>query len=365
MLCQIKSSRGFTMEQIYALEVALIEFVQDWFRDWDGYLEWVNNVSDPRMLLEFLFPLISIVDSVFAAQMLLVLSFGGWFNTVMKWWLLEDRPYWWVHETSFYTSHRPRLRQTRQTCETGPGSPSGHSAAGAATLVLLLMYTSHFMRDRKCYMRYWKYVMYPLCAAAMASILLARVYVGAHFPHQCLLGAFVGAFMAPALCLYVSDPYIWRYGPERCGVAWHAAAAVIAAAIGGVTYAGLKICGIDPQWTVKLALRWCQEPSEIHVTTTPMFSLMQGTAAMLGWALSVTPAVAEYRHYTPHRSLIIASFTTAVIMYGFQQLSAQVDKTNVYRFYTSHFVLNVVTPALLLRVTPALAMLPFTPKDQR
>ncbi|XP_048002211.1 glucose-6-phosphatase 3 [Leguminivora glycinivorella] len=353
------------MEQVYALEVTIIEFVQYWFEDWDEYMKWVNDASNPHMLLEFYFPLLSIVDSVFAAQMLLVLSFGGWLNTVMKWWLLEDRPYWWVQETTFYSSHRPRLKQTRQTCETGPGSPSGHSAAGAAALVLLLMFISHIMRDRKFYFRCWKYVMYPLCGAAMASIMLARLYVGAHFPHQCLLGALVGAFMAPALCIYVSDPYIWKYGPERSGsIAWHATAAVIAAAIGGVTYAGLKICGIDPQWTVKLAFRWCQQPSEIHVTTTPLFALVQSTAALMGWAVSVTPAVAEYRHYTPHRSLIISSFTTGIIMFSFHQLGAHVDKTNVFRFYASHFVLNTVKPALLLRLTPALAMLPFTPKEK-
>ncbi|KAJ0182207.1 hypothetical protein K1T71_001576 [Dendrolimus kikuchii] len=42
------------------------------------------------------------MDPVFAAQLTLYLSVGGWFNSIRKWWLLEDLPYWWVRETSFY-----------------------------------------------------------------------------------------------------------------------------------------------------------------------------------------------------------------------------------------------------------------------
>lgn len=38
-----------------------------------------------------------------------------------------DRPYWWTGETSLYNEEtRPLLRQFPNTCESGPGTPSGH-----------------------------------------------------------------------------------------------------------------------------------------------------------------------------------------------------------------------------------------------
>ncbi|KAI8441386.1 hypothetical protein MSG28_015001 [Choristoneura fumiferana] len=209
------------------------------FEDWADYLELVNNISNPYLLLEVFFPLVSILDSVFAAQLLLCLGFGGWLNTVMKWWILEDRPYWWVRESTFYSSHRPKLRQTQQTCEPGPGSPSGHSAAAAASIILLLI---------KCTVRWWKYVLYPLCAGMMVSVFVARLFVAAHFPHQCYVWR-SSAFLSPALCIYVSDPFIWRYGAH--------ATRTVTQANGGtwrgrgppprrypvLTYYSLKLCG--------------------------------------------------------------------------------------------------------------------------
>lgn len=45
---------------------------------------------------------------------------------------MEDRPYWWVHE--FNDLGAPDLGQTPLTCETGPGSPSGHVMGFAALL---------------------------------------------------------------------------------------------------------------------------------------------------------------------------------------------------------------------------------------
>lgn len=39
--------------------------------------------------------------------------------------LFGERPYWWVHETSYYASTaRPHIQQYPMTCETGPGETS-------------------------------------------------------------------------------------------------------------------------------------------------------------------------------------------------------------------------------------------------
>ncbi|CAG9794219.1 unnamed protein product [Diatraea saccharalis] len=359
------------MDQLYALGVSCIEFIQDWFADSEDYFEVVNNLSNPHYVLEYLFPLVSILDSVFASQLLLCMSFGGWLNAVMKWWLLEDRPYWWVRETSFYeSSHRPRLRQTGQTCETGPGNPSGHTTTAAAVLLLASMWIAHVMNDRKCYVWWWKYISYPLFAAALGSVMLARMFIATHFPHQCILGALVGSFLAPALCIYVSDPYIWGYGKHSArdtkrAIYWHVFSAVVTILISVVTYGSLVLCDMDPQWTVKLAFRWCEYPDSIRVSTTPMFALVQSTASLLGWALSVTPAVAKYRHYTKDRSLIISALATTILLFGARYLEENIPKESAFKFYALNFVLSAFKPFLFLKLSPFLSMWPYTTSSKQ
>ncbi|KAH9628958.1 hypothetical protein HF086_016670, partial [Spodoptera exigua] len=165
------------------------------FADNADFFEIVNKTFNPEHMIDIVFPLMTVIDSVFAAQLLLCLAFGGWLNAVMKWWFLEDRPYWWIRETTFYSmSNRPVLQQTLQTCETGPGSPSGHTSTAAMMLILSLMWISHVMHDRPLHMA---------------------------------------------------------------------------------------------------AFRWCENPEAISVSTTPMYALVHATGSLLGWALCVTPAVAE------------------------------------------------------------------------
>nr|XP_032525096.1 glucose-6-phosphatase [Danaus plexippus plexippus] len=328
------------MEQVYALGVSCIEFVQYWFEDWSWYFELVNHLSNPHNMLEILFPLISIFDSVFASQLLLVMAVGGWVNSITKWILLEDRPFWWVRETTFYTSP-PQLYQTDQTCETGPGSPSGHSCAAAEVLILIIMWGQHIFNDRSVEnLTLW----YNFCMQSKYCV-----------------------FLAPALCIYVSDPFIWRYGsstPVQNTVVKHVIVSVVMGSIGLGMYWGMKFFGIDPHYTVQLAFRWCNSPSSIAVSTTPLYSLVHTTAAMLSWSLCVTPAVDRYRHNTTNRSLLISIFATGLSIFGFKQLEVNITRANAFFFYMSHFILNTVKPAIFLVLIPSLSMWPYSSKEK-
>ncbi|XP_050669544.1 glucose-6-phosphatase catalytic subunit 1 [Leptidea sinapis] len=357
-------------EHLYALGVSLIEIIQYWFVEWEPFFEQVNSFYNPGNVLEVLFPVVAFIDSVFASQLLLVTSFGGCLNGILKWWLLEDRPYWWVRETTYYTgTARPKLYQTAQTCETGPGCPSGHTATAASILILAIMWISHILNDRKWKFEYWKYLVYPIFASQMLSVMLARMYVATHFPHQCLLGALIGAFIAPALCLYVADPYIWHYGhystqTTSSSIKKHLIVALLTAAVCVLTYFGLMLSGIDPHATVKLAFRWCENPDSIHVSTTPLYALVQCSSTLIGWALFVSPAVAKYRHDTYNRSFILAAFSTILITYGFHYIDNIIPKDSVLKFYAFNSILSCLKPLLFLRVVPQVAMWPFRNKSK-
>ena len=50
-------------------------------------------------------------------------------------------------------------------------------------------------------------------------------------------------------------------------------------------YYGLKVVGLDPEFSVPLAVKYCQERSWVHPDTTPFYSLMRSTGALLGMAV--------------------------------------------------------------------------------
>ncbi|KAG8252478.1 Glucose-6-phosphatase [Homalodisca vitripennis] len=44
--------------------------------------------------------------------------------------------------------------------------------------------------------------------------------------------------------------------------------------------------GVDPQWSVRMAFKWCRNPEYVHVVTTPLFSLVRDCGASLGLAMA-------------------------------------------------------------------------------
>lgn len=64
-----------------------------------------------------------------------------------------------------------------------------------------------------------------------------------------------------------------------------ATALMWASAFGG--YWLQRLLGVDPQWSVKLAFKWCIAPEYIHVSTTPIFALTRDCGTALGLALSL------------------------------------------------------------------------------
>ena len=112
--------------------------------------------------------------------------------------LMDDRPFWWVQETSVYKKgFKPILRQTPLTCETGPGSPSGHVQGLSAVFYVLLKHlintcvTSN-KKLSECTKLTLKCVIWSLYVGLVVLVGISRLYTATHFPHQTLLGLFAG-----------------------------------------------------------------------------------------------------------------------------------------------------------------------------
>ena len=51
-----------------------------------------------------------------------------------------------------------------------------------------------------------------------------------------------------------------------------------------------RALGVNPQWSVSLAFKWCSDPKFLHVTTTNVFSLVRDCGTALGFAIAAPRA---------------------------------------------------------------------------
>lgn len=114
-----------------------------------------------------------------------------------------DRPYWWVQETKIYSPlNRPVLYQTERTCETSPGSPSGHMMIGAGFLFMSLVTIEKLIvrnfqsTASRCILRYLARLLF---GAFLIVLAVSRMYFATHFLHQCVLGAVFGICITEAV----------------------------------------------------------------------------------------------------------------------------------------------------------------------
>ncbi|NXE71425.1 G6PC3 phosphatase, partial [Calcarius ornatus] len=158
---------------------------------WLGQL-WLLLTShlDPNSVYTVCFPLARSLDEHVSLMVLWTALVAEWLNVVLKF-LFGERPYWWMHESGLAEREQLPLRQFPATCETGPGSPSGHCMILGAALwpivTALSKAAARYTRSRL--LGLVPFLLYLLLLAAMG---LSRIFVLAHFPHQVISGSLAG-----------------------------------------------------------------------------------------------------------------------------------------------------------------------------
>ena len=175
--------------------------------------------------------------------------------------LQGDRPYWWVPEHG----HNLSLVQTPLSCETGPGVPSGHSQAAAVIAFCLLdsgLGLSALSRVRGCRPLLWL-----LFLAAQLLMWTSRLYISAHFPHQCLLGFMVSLLVVRRF--YSRGSWI----QSKTFPLILSSLFLLGSSLG--LYLLLLRLGHSPDWTISLAKKHCNNPDWIYIDTTPFYAMMR------------------------------------------------------------------------------------------
>lgn len=343
------------IEALYEIGATVIASLQNTFPDSDKLFFTITKVADPGYAFSILVPLFVIISPKLSSEILIVSFVSEWMNTLLKWLLMEHRPYWWVKERELFAKYPPPvLRQTQLTCETGPGSPSGHVMGSAAVFFAVIHFTNESLsRNQRISAKTKgriKVLLWVLFALVLILVSASRLYVSAHFPHQCLLGLFGGVLVSRLFLCDVRISTWWRHSRRPKLLL----AALGMAMISFGSYWLQKGLGIDPQWSVKLAFKWCATPEWIHVSTTPLFSLVRVTGAAFGLAL-IAPVGARLSYTGYSSSYVVKGALICSLTIAMHLAQSAIPTDRVLPFYLCVFMLYAVQPYMYLVAVPFMA----------
>ncbi|KAL1414754.1 hypothetical protein MTO96_007225 [Rhipicephalus appendiculatus] len=214
------------MDAMYTAGAHMTKHLQENFDGYDRFFSWISFAADPPRNLLWYYPIALTFSNPLGVRILIAASCSEFLNVAIKWILNEHRPFWYVKMKSHIGI---QLAQTPQTCETGPGSPSGHVMVTAAVL--------------------------------------------------CCWGFAIGVATGYYLERYDIDQ--WRF-PE------YASLSGIIAMTSATLFTGFTALGVDPQNTVRLALEACDDPQYVNISSTVLYSIMRNIAAPLGVGIAMS-----------------------------------------------------------------------------
>lgn len=271
---------------LYDKSIPLISSLQTTFQDQAGFMQLMSVVFDPKYAFLIYSPIAYLIDHRVGKKLILTTVLAEWLNMILKWLLHGERPYWYVHSSGHFDTQQMNIMQFPITCELGPGHPSGHAMVTAAVWYIILdsalqAYQRRLQHDN--YLATLKLSTWSLYASLLLTVSVSRVFLGCHFPHQCMAGAMLGLLVA-------------RYVSKMNTSAFHFLTASIGVfTTAFATFATLQHLGLDPSWTIKMATAHCVKREYIHLDTAPFFSIMRYSGFALGTGLALcVPSVRNY-----------------------------------------------------------------------
>ncbi|XP_004859352.1 glucose-6-phosphatase isoform X2 [Heterocephalus glaber] len=194
-----------------------------------------------------------------------------------------QRPYWWVRDTDYYgNASVPLIKQFPVTCETGPGSPSGHAMGAAGVYYVMVTSTLSIFRGKKkptYRFRCLNITLWSVFWAVQLNVCLSRIYLAAHFPHQVVAGVLSG--------IAVAETFHHIRGIYDASLRKYLLVTFLLFSFAVGFYLLLRALGVDLLWTLDKAKQWCERPEWVHIDTTPFASLLKNLGTLLGLGLAL------------------------------------------------------------------------------
>ncbi|XP_054454279.1 glucose-6-phosphatase a, catalytic subunit, tandem duplicate 1 [Anoplopoma fimbria] len=271
------------MDLFHSWGVELAVHLQTTYSRYEGLFSLASNVADLHTTFFCFFPIWFHLRRDTALRLIWVAVLGDWLNLVLKWVLFGERPYWWVHETQFYGAGLvPSLQQFPITCETGPGSPSGHAMGAAGVWYVMVTALLAIVTEKRCpplLYRFLQVGLWMLMGLVELVVCMSRVYMAAHFPHQVVAGVITGLLVAVVVS---TEKWIYSASMKK-----YFYTTLFLTSFAVAFYLVLKAVGVDLLWTLEKAQRWCVRPEWVHLDSTPFASLLRNMGSLLGLGLGL------------------------------------------------------------------------------
>ncbi|XP_030076673.1 glucose-6-phosphatase [Microcaecilia unicolor] len=338
------------MDGLHDSGVQMVHYLQTHYNSSQDWFMFVSFAADLRNTFFVLFPIWFHLCETVGIRLVWVAVIGDWLNLVFKWILFGQRPYWWVHDTDYYRNvSAPVIEQFPVTCETGPGSPSGHAmgAAGvyyvmvSALLTIILKKNQHTLKNWCLRGALWSGFW-----GVQICVCLSRIFLAAHFPHQVITGVFSGMVVAEAFH-HIQSIYKASLKKYICATLF-----LFCFALG--FYLLLKVLGVDLLWTLEKAKRWCARPEWIHIDTTPFAGLLRNLGIFFGLGLALHSQLylesckgKQGQHLTFRLCCI---FSSLVVLHLFD--SFKPPTKNELLFYALSFCKSAAVPLAAVAIIP-------------
>eukprot|EP00064_Thunnus_orientalis_P012469 superscaffoldBa00001915_g12504 len=342
------------MDFVYSSGVLVIQHLQTNYKEYHDFLNFMSTVGDPRNIFSVYFPLWFHLSHDVGTKMIWAAVFGDWFNLIFKWILFGQRPYWWVHETHFYHNDSvPYLEQFHITCETGPGSPSGHAMGSSCVWYVMITSALSFIRPSSVKsvqsfqrFRLLKSSLWMTFWLIQISVCVSRVFIATHFPHQVILGLLAGMLVAE---VFDHIPSIY-YASLKVYIQTN----VFLFSFAACFYLLLKLTDIDPLWSVTKAKTWCANPDWIHLDTTPFAGLVRNLGALFGLGLAMNSEMfiqsckGKNSYKTRFKLMCVTATLTFLQLYDFIKMPTHTEVL----FYVLSFCKSASVPFSVVAVIP-------------
>ncbi|XP_011841279.1 PREDICTED: glucose-6-phosphatase 3 isoform X2 [Mandrillus leucophaeus] len=293
------------MESTLGVGIVIAEALQNQLAWLENVWLWVTFLGDPKILFLFYFPAAYYASRRVGIAVLWISLITEWLNLIFKWFLFGDRPFWWVHESGYY-SQAPAQVATRA-------------------------------RSR------WVRVMPSLAYCTfLLAVGLSRIFILAHFPHQVLAGLITGAVLG-----WLMTPRV----PVERELSFYGLTALALMLGTSLIYWTLFTLGLDLSWSISLAFKWCERPEWIHMDSRPFASLSRDSGAALGLGIALhSPCYAQVRRAQLGNGQKIACLVLAMGLLG--PLDWLGHPPQISLFYIFNFLKYTLWPCLVLALVP-------------
>ncbi|KAF6730006.1 Glucose-6-phosphatase 3 [Oryzias melastigma] len=332
------------METVYTHGIRVAETLQEQTSHLEKFWLTVTLLGDPKAAFLLVFPFTYFISKRTGVAVVWVAAISEWLNLVFKWILFGERPFWWIGESGLYDkTSQPKVHQFPSTCETGPGSPSGHAMVTAAVWWVVVSSLGSFVYSRT-HSLVISAVPYMLYVTVLAAVGISRIFILAHFPHQVIAGCLTGLLLGVTLRSTVPEgrPLLFFFS-FSVGLMFSALVLNVA----------LQQLGVDIFWSISLAKKWCSRGEWIRLDTAPFSSLTRDCGALVGLGLAQYWKPGGWSLPWAARALSLA--VSSMGLYHVNRLPLPVKPQSL--FYSLFFVKFVLVPQIVMVFVPGLVHL--------